>query len=289
LPLRDPTTSTHAAAGQRERHGPPGPVLAVVVLTAAFVASAVRSGGGQDLNGLYQDTVITTGSDLRYRAAGFARALRAVLVRVSGEPRLLHDPRVDRLAAEADLFVASFHYVDQLAGIKHHDDQGTYDRPFNLTVRFVPALIDKALIDLGAPPWRDRRPMVVPVIAVQGVGNSYLLDGENPAGGAQRAALVAVAGEFGLTVRFPTPAQLAAWEVTSGRFPAPPAAPSADQALVTGILEFHQALPGWVGSWKMQWRGNRYTWGIRGVNFDEAFRNLVRGVTRIASGRGAPD
>jgi hypothetical protein len=39
----------------------------------------------------------------------------------------------------------------------------------------------------------------------------------------------------------------------------------------------------------MRWRGVDYAWGIKGVNYDEAFRDLVRGVLRVASGHGAPE
>jgi uncharacterized protein len=285
----EPEGAAHPAAERRRGRWASARAVAVAIVAVTFLGHAVRSAGAQDAANLYQYTVITTGSDLRYRAAGFGRALRTVLVKVSGEPRLLRDPRVDRLAREPDLFIASFDYVDQMAGIKHHDDQGTYDRPFNLTVHFVPSLIDKALEDLGAPPWRGQRPVVVPVIAVRGPGASYLLDAEIPAGAAQRGALVEVAQEFALAVRFPTEADFTAWQVTLGPFPSPQTAPSPDEAIVAGTLEFQQTVPGWAGSWKMRWRGVEYAWGIRGVNFDEALRDLVRGVARVASGRGAPD
>ena len=260
------------------------------LLIISSVAAAAPSGRAQDLSGFYQATAIVTGSDRRSRPAGFARCLREVLVKVSGEPRLSHDPRVDRLAAEADLFVASFDYVDQLAAYHHHDDQGTYDRPFNLTVRFVPALIDKVLADLGEQPWRERRPVIVPALTVRGFsGVPYLLTAENSAGAEQRAAFADVAHDFGMNVRFPTEAEFAAWDVTVGRFPSPQAAPSPNQALVGGMLEFRQALPGWVGAWKMRWQGLDYAWGISGVNYDEAFRDVIRGVVRVASGHGAPN
>jgi hypothetical protein len=39
----------------------------------------------------------------------------------------------------------------------------------------------------------------------------------------------------------------------------------------------------------MRWRGLDYAWRISGVNFDEAFRDIMRGVARVASGHGAPD
>src|SRR6185437_13561152 len=155
------------------------------------IASIHRAPGGLAATpaaapgGLYQATAIVTGSDTRYRASGFAASLREVLVKVSGEPRLAHDPRVEALAAHADRLIASFSYVDELAGIPLHDDQGTYDRPFDLTVRFMPEAIDEALARLGEHPWRGPRPVVVPVLAVRGPAGSYLLSAEAPAGATQ--------------------------------------------------------------------------------------------------------
>lgn len=263
--------------------------VGLVMLALACPAAAPRSGGAQETGGLYQTTVIVTGYDMRNRPAGFAQALREVLVKASGEPRLTKDPRVSELARRAGTLVTSFDYVDQMAGIKHKDDQGTYDRPYNLTVHFDPARIDKALAALGEHPWRGRRPVVVPVIAVRSVGASYLLSAEAPAAAGQRDAFAGVASEYAMKVRIPSEADLAAWHVTAGTFPAPPPAASPDQAVVAGTLEFQPAIPGWVGAWKMRWRGTDYAWGIRGVNFDEAFRDVIRGVVRVASGHGGPN
>ena len=52
---------------------------------------------------------------------------------------------------------------------------------------------------------------------------------------------------------------------------------SGQQVLAAGTLEFDEAKAGWVGSWRMRWHGADYTWGISRVNFDEAFRDLMRG------------
>jgi hypothetical protein len=162
-------------------------------LPLGLVLATAPSIRAQATSEFYQATVIVTGYDMRSRPSGFAQALRAVLVNVSGEPRLRNDPRVSALAAHADALVASFTYVDQMAGIKYHDERGTYDRPHNLTVKFVPARIDKALADLGERPWRGTRPTVVPVLTVRGfTGRSYLLSAENPAGAAQRQAFADV-------------------------------------------------------------------------------------------------
>jgi hypothetical protein len=185
--------------------------------------------------------------------------------------------------------VASFSYVDLDAANKIHDDQGTYDRPYDLTVHFVPELIDKALADLGEKPWRGTRPVVVPVLAVRGFSGSYLLSADNPAGAAQRQAFADVARDFYMKVRFPTEADFAAWGLRLGQLPSPPTTAAANEALVAGTLEFQESLPGWIGAWRMRWRGVEYTWAVKGGNYDGAFRDIVRGVLRVASGRGAPD
>jgi hypothetical protein len=39
----------------------------------------------------------------------------------------------------------------------------------------------------------------------------------------------------------------------------------------------------------MFWQGEGYAWGISGVNYDAAFRDLIRGAVRVVSGHGAPE
>jgi uncharacterized protein len=219
-------------------------LLLMAALSAAVVAAAARPGRAQETGALYQATTIVTGTDMRSRPKGFAARLREVLAKVSGEPRLAEDPRVAALTAHADALVASFTYVDQMAGIKVHDDQGTYDRSYNLTVRFDPARIDQALADLGEQPWRGERPVMVPVIRVHGFKPAFLLDAESPAGADQRAALANAAEEYGMRLAVPTAAELAAWGVSPDGFPWPEARLPAERAVVAGRLEFREELPG---------------------------------------------
>ena len=267
--------------------------LARVGPAAAFSAPATKPVEELlDLSDPYQAFDIVAGYDLeRTRRAGFAHCLPEVLVRVSGEPRLEHDPRVAELAAHAAALVASYDYSDFLVRMGPvHDDQGTGDeRPYDLVVRFDHAKIDAVLIDLGTPPWQGPRPQVVPVLAVQGFTGTYLLSAEVKAGEEQRGSLGAAATQYGLPLRVPGEAELAAWGVAAGGFPSPRAEPQDGRALVAGTLYFDEAKPGWVGSWRLRWRGADHAWGISGVNYDEAFRSLMRGVARVASGHGAPD
>jgi hypothetical protein len=272
-----------------------------VWLFRVFLATALLSpaapADAEDFSRFYQADAIVTGTDMRQRPWGMAQCLREVLVKLSGDPRLKEDPRVTELAAHANGFVASFDYVDMMAGIPKKDDQGSYDRPHRLTVRFDPAKIDGILAELGAAPWHGERPVVVPVLLVQGrKPPSYVLSAEIPAGEEQRGAFVNAASEFGMKARVPSEAELAAWGVSAEHFPYPKSPPpeqkpgeAPQEAVVVGTLDWSETLPGWIGSWRTRWRGADHAWTIKGVNYDAAFRDIVRGIVLLASGRGAPD
>ena len=55
-----------------------------------------------------------------------------------------------------------------------------------------------------------------------------------------------------------------------------------------GRLDWSETLPDGL-EWRMRWRGADYSWSISGVNYDAAFRNIIRGVVLAASGAGSPD
>ena len=262
-------------------------VVCLMALLAALTAPA-RADVGIDT--LYTANAIVTGTDMRQRPWGFAQCLKEVLVKVSGDPALRDDPRVDDLAQHADQLVASFDYADLMAGIKKKDDQGSYDRPHRLTAHFDPTKIDAALATLGDRPWRGVRPVVVPVLRVEGPKPPpYMLSVETPRGEEQRAAFAEAAAEFGMTARMPSESELKDWRAIADVL-SPLLLPSSDrEAFVAGTLEWNEALPGWVGTWQLRWHGVAHHWGIGGVNYDAAFRDIVRGVVLLASRRGAPD
>jgi hypothetical protein len=239
---------------------------------------------------MYRADAIVTGTDMRQRPWGFAQTLREVLVKSSGDPRLKDDPRTHHLAAQAERFVACFDYADMMAGIPLHEDQGTYDRPYKLTVYFDPAKIDAALAQLGEKPWRGERPIVVPVLPVHGRKlPPYWLSAEISAGRDQRGSFATAASQFGMNVLIPNGVALRAWGATVSHFPSDPPPSSAGEAVVLGTLDWSETLPGWIGKWRMRWHGDDYAWGISGVNYNAAFRDIVRGVMLVSSEAGSPE
>jgi hypothetical protein len=236
-----------------------------------------------DGSSLYQAMEIVTGTDMRERPRGFAMCLEDVLVKVSGDARLRLDPRVAEMKRHAADYVTTFDYVDPIAGTRPKDDQGTYDRSENLTVHFDPAKIDALLASLGDRPWHGPRPVLIPVLSVNGrVPPAYqITEAENRAA-EQRAAFERVAAEAGVMVEFPTPSgftKLSTLDdcVRNGTI------------VVAGELDWSDAARGWVGSWRTCWNGARHHWTISGVGYDQAFENLVQGAVLLASGHGSPD
>jgi hypothetical protein len=243
-------------------------LLAVaVVLPWLSTASAAEQDSHQ---GRYEARTIVTGTDLRSRPAGMAACLTDVLVKVSGDPTIADDHRLSAMLAQAGTYVTDFEYRDRMSGISHHDEQGSSDRPYDLTVRFDPARIDAALRALGRAPWFGPRPLLAVHVQVSDSQGAFDLTETAPRGVGMRAAIRDSAEKYGMQVVVPGEA------------------PAADALSLLGTLTLSQAALGWVVSWHLDWRGRGYAWGVAGVDFDEAFRDGIRGAMQVLSGHGAP-
>ena len=267
------------------------PLVALALLLAAGGAAPAA-----EPLALYQGRAVVTGMREENRSAGFASALLDVLAKVSGDARLIGDPRAAELANEAAPLVASFAYRDRMEGIPFHDEQGSRDRPHDLTVTFDRAKIDAALRSLGREPWIAPRPTIVLFLRVTNSARGFTLAADGEFGIDLREALDNASSLIGLPVRLPY-----IWQVlTTGLYPvaladAPAAvldaatkAAGADRALFGGLTWSDEAL-GWIGEWRLDFEGKTYRWEIRGVSFDAAFRNALRGAAQVLSGNGAPE
>ena len=156
-------------------------------------------------------------------------------------------------------------------------------------MHFDKARIDTALRELGSAPWIGERPVVEPVLRVQGAtGPAYLLSFDGAESAIQRNSFVRSGVTYGMAVRLPSQADLAAWTITADHVAS--VGSTADCLIVTGTLTFSQVEPfGWNGSFQTQWHGGNYHWEVAGVGYDLAFDALVRGALRVASGHDAPE
>ena len=74
-----------------------------------------------------------------------------------------------------------------------HDEQGSHDRPHDLTVTFDKAKIDAALKSLGLEPWTAPRPRIVLFVAVTNGERSFMLAADGERGTDMRESLGAAA------------------------------------------------------------------------------------------------
>lgn len=242
---------------------------------------------------LYRAQVFVTGERAETRDPALLQGYRDVMVKVSGDPRLLSDKRLD--AGFDPSVVHTFSYRDLMAGIPKHDEQGTRDRPFELTIDYAPDKIATALAALDHKAWYEDRPQVLVLIGVELGPSRFILTDEGEPGSVQRQALLTSARRYGVPIVFPTRAMLEASGLTADALKAPdPAAlepllkkAGADR-LFAGHMVFSDQVLGWIARWQLPESGNTYRWGIEGVNFDEAFRNAIRGAAQALSGNGAP-
>ena len=222
---------------------------------------------------------LVTGQRAETRDPALREAFRDVLVKVSGDGSLFSDPDAERLFEPA--LVQGYSYRDLMASLPKKDEQGTRDRPFELTVEFARDKIDNTLAKLGRAPWGPERPGVTAFITVELGPSRFTLVADGDPGALQSRALMVAAARYGLPVHLPSRSDLASGTLTVGPG-------QKGDVLMTGAMRFEEALPGWRAEWTVAFGTEIRTWRIESPTFDEAFRAAVRGAAQILSGNGAP-
>ena len=270
--------------------------LSMVMIGLMAVYATVRPVSATSLDDLYQAQTIVTGQGEVNRQIGFKACLDSVLVRVSGDQRLPNRPEMADLRDKAGSFVAEFRYHDRLEGIPVHDEQGTHDRPHDLTCLYKPAAIDPVLASLGSKPWLGERPrLAVFLTAEQGIRHFALTADDEEHGQAMRESFANATGPLVMRIAFPSASLLSGAGLDDKTLRHADLAmldqlakkADADQALAGSIVWSDKDL-GWIADWRLAMGGKTYAWQVRGVSFDEAFRVAMRGAAQVLSGNGQP-
>ena len=260
--------------------------------TLTWCAGTVAVAGAD----LYRAKVTVTGQGEANRIFGFAACLEDVLIKVSGALKLSGDPRLAAYKSKAKSFVTGFSYRDQFLGKPIRDEQGTRDRPYDLTVDFEESKIDDILGAFGLKPWLSHRPRLAVFVEMEQGPRNYIVTADGPQSDLQRDALLAAADKRGMDIVLPGTAALAKSNITGAElrtapFPAlmPVAAEQGGEVVLVGRLVWDDRELGWTTQWRMNWGDRTYSWQVRGVTFDEAFRRGIGGAAQILSGNGDPD
>src|SRR5258705_11268977 len=187
----------------------PGAARAIVgiVLAAALTwCAGAMAAAGEDL---YRAQTIVTGQGEAKRMVGFAACLEDVLIKVSGAQKLAGDRRLAAYKLDAKSFVRAFSYHDQFSGKPHRDEQGTRDRPYDLTVDFEERKIDDLLKALGLKPWLSHRPPLAVFFEMEQGPKNYIVTADGAQSDLQRDALLAAADKRGMGIVLPSAHALA--------------------------------------------------------------------------------
>lgn len=242
---------------------------------------------------LYRAQAIVTGQGEANRIVGFASCLEDVLIKVSGAQKLAGDRRLAAYKSNAKDLVRAFSYHDQMSGTPTRDEQGTRDRPYDLTVDFDETKIDDLLKTLHIKPWHSHRPILAVFVEMQQGPKTYMVTADADQAAIQRESLLAAAAKRGMTVVLPSAAALAESSITgaefgtttSSKFGSVAARQGGEVALI-GRLVWDDRELGWATQWRIDWQNRTHRWRIRGVTFDEAFRRGIGGAAQILSGNG---
>jgi hypothetical protein len=248
------------------------------------------------LTDLYQARTIVTGQRPETRIPGMVRCLAQVLVRVSGDPRLAEHAMLADVAKSPEAAVKTYRYRDLYAARPIRDEQGTRDRPYEMTVEYDPAKIDAILASMGSRPWLAERPRLVVFLAVHHIATNFMLDTMVDPGQLMRESFKDASWSAAMEVVIPSPDTLAKAGLTVDGAPGTKLSallPFVDrkvgQVPLAGTLDWSRQLLAWKAEWRLAVDGTEHRWGIAGVNFDAAFRNGVGGAAQILSGNGTPN
>jgi hypothetical protein len=244
---------------------------------------------------LYRAQAIVTGQSEANRIIGFASCLEDVLIKVSGAQKLAGDRRLAAYKSNAESFVRAFSYRDQMSGKPVRDEQGTRDRPYDLTVDFEERKIDDILKALGLKPWLSHRPLLAVFVEMKQGSKNYIVTADAAQSDLQRDSLLAAADRRGMGIVLPCTAALAKSGLNGAELKtlpsstlAPVAAELGGEVALVGQLVWDDRKLGWATQWQMDWHGRTLRWQVRGVTFDEAFRRGIGGAAQVLSDNGDP-
>lgn len=244
---------------------------------------------------LYRAQTIVTGTGEPNRIEALGPCLEEVLIKVSGVQKLAGDARLAPYKAKAKDDVSGYSYHDQMSGIPIHDEQGTRDRPYELTVDFDPAKIADVLKQLGVKPWLGHRPVIAVFAGLQQGTNSYVILADGDRGSDQRDSLQGTAAKRGVPIVLPAANDVAKSGIDVTKLTrAEPSylaglvAGKGAEATLIGQLAWNDRKLDWSAQWQLDFEGKTYRWRLSAPTYDEAFRRGIGGVAQLMSGNGEP-
>ncbi|RWE44519.1 MAG: DUF2066 domain-containing protein [Mesorhizobium sp.] len=254
-----------------------------LVALLAWLAFPVLAHADDDV--LYRSSVIVTGDREETRIPAIPQGFELAAQKLTGNPDIAQNPAFASLAVGSRAMVWSYTYHDRMFGIPIHDEQGTRDRPFDLTFQFDRKRMNDAIAAMGEKPWLGARPKLAVVVEVTDMARSYLLAADGAHGSDLRASFEDASVRFAMPIVFARETDLSAIapekiDPISQEALAGLKSKLGADAILVGHLDWETSEPGWHAIWRLPLSAHNPSWEIAGVNFDAAFRNAVGGAAK---------
>lgn len=122
------------------------------------------------VSGLYEVEIAVSSQSINSRAGNIAKALRAVLVKLTGDSQVASHRGVAELLDDADRYVQQFEY-------RHEEASG--ESQLVLWTHFNEFALDDVLHRLDIPQWGRERPITLVWLALDDVGSRRLVSMSN--------------------------------------------------------------------------------------------------------------
>lgn len=254
-----------------------------LVTLLAWLAVPVLAHADDDV--LYRSSVIVTGDREETRVPAIQQGFDLAAQKLTGDPDIGQNPLFASLAIGSRAMVWSYTYHDRMFGIPIHDEQGTRDRPFDLTFQFDRKRMNDAMAAMGEKPWLGARPRLAIVLKVTDMARSYLLVADGTHGSDLRSSFQDASARFAIPIVFARQTDLSAIaperiDTISQEALADLKAKLGADAILVGQLDWETSEHGWHAIWRLPLSDHNPSWEIAGVNFDAAFRNAVGGAAK---------
>lgn len=146
------------------------------LLLTALATITMQPASALQVTGLYSQQIPVTNDGEAERNRAFREALAAVVVKVTGDPRWLEDPAIERAIAQAQNYVEATSYFSESIQLPLEDNTADADADGEqfytqeqriISVNFAAALIDELLAGADIPVWDSNRPSVLVWMVLQ--------------------------------------------------------------------------------------------------------------------------
>ncbi|MEX0963322.1 MAG: DUF2066 domain-containing protein [Pseudohongiellaceae bacterium] len=188
-------------------------ITLTLLLALALPFISLQSSQALQVSGLYSQQIPVANDGEAERSRAFREALRAVVVKVSGDPRWLQNPTIEQAIARAQNYVEATSYISEPMQLPLLTDDATADADSGepqfyaaeqriINVSFSSRLVDELLASASIPVWNSNRPSVLVWMVLQNSAGerNFLTADSNPE---IVAVMQAFASERGLPIIFP--------------------------------------------------------------------------------------